>query len=170
MSQATYKTAIEFLLKWEVGFDRSGKLRTDGGLNTDDGSVTKWGIRQVAHPDLDIPNLSLDDAFRVYKNDYWDVYKPKGLDLDTVPPDYAIVVFDSGFNCGVNRVYGWHSKIALSQTKDPTKALLGLRDKHYFDLVSSDKNRFGKFYKGWINRLNDLKKLVDVIRQDAGTS
>jgi lysozyme family protein len=172
MNPMTYKTAIEFLLKWEVGFDRSGKLREDGGYTNDPqdaGGETKWGIAKRAHPDLDIPNLTLEQAFDVYKNDYWTVYSKRvpALDLDTCVPDYAVSVFDSGFNCGVNRVYKWH--LTAIKEKDPTKVLLGLRDKHYFDLVSSDKAKYGKFYKGWLNRLNDLKKLVEVIRQDATT-
>lgn len=166
--QATYKTAIEFLLKWEVGF-KNGHLREDGGFNVDDGSPTKWGIRAAAHPDLDIPNLTLEQAFDVYKKGYWDVYRERvpSLDLDAIAPDYAIAVFDSGFNCGVNRVYNWH--LQSIKEKDPTKTLLGLRDTHYFNLVSSNRPKYGKFYKGWINRLNDLKKLCQIIRQDAAS-
>lgn len=167
MSQATYKTAIEFVLKWEVGLDKHGRVKESGGYvnhPNDPGGETKWGIAKKSHPDEDIKNMPLERALEIYRKDYWDCYRSRGLDLDGVPPDYAVVMFDTGINCGVNRAFNWHTKSI--KEKDPTKVLLGLRDKHYFDLVSNNKEKFGVFYKGWINRLNDLKKLVDIIRAE----
>lgn len=165
MTQATYKTAIEFMLKWEVGMDKHGRVKEDGGYTNDPkdpGGETKWGISKRAHPELDIKNLTLEQALGIYKKDYWDCYRSRGLDLDSVDPDYAIAVFDSGVNCGVGRCLAWHDR--AKNEKDPTKSLLGLRDEHYFKLVSGNRDRFGKFYKGWINRLNDLKKLCEITR------
>ena len=166
MSQATFKRAIEFTLPWEAGRDKQGNVRADGGLNNADGSWTKWGIRQKAHPDVDVPNLTLEDALHIYQNEYWDWYKSKTpvLDLDNSPTDYAIVVFDSGVNLGVNRAYGFHLK-SINE-KDPTKVLLGLRDKFYFDLKSAGNQIAVNSYKGWMARLNDLKKLVDIIKME----
>lgn len=155
--------AIEFTLPWETGRDRSGKLRQDGGLNDDDGSITKWGIRQAANPDLDVRNLTIDDAFKIYKDRYYDVYKSfksQPLDLDTVSQPYAVAVFDSGVNCGVNRCFNWH--LTAIKTKDPVKTLLGLRDAHYTNLKASD-TKYAKSYNGWINRLNDLKKYCEIL-------
>lgn len=170
MSQATFKRAIEFTLPWECGRDKSGGLRADGGLNMADGSVTKYGIRQKAHPNVDVPNLTLEKALEIYHEEYWDWYKTKTpvLDLDNVPTDYACVVFDSGVNCGTNRCYSWHLK-SLNE-KDPAKVLLGFRDKFYFDLKSAGNKIAIQSYKGWMARLSDLKKLVDVIRAEDATS
>lgn len=166
MAQATYKTAIEFLAKWEWGNKKEGGYTNDP---KDPGGETKWGISKRAHPNEDIKNLTLERAMEIYRKEYWDVYKAKtpSVDLDTCVPELAVVMFDTGVNCGVNRVHYWY--IQVMKTKDPTKNVLGLRDKHYFDMVSGDRDRFGKFYKGWMNRLNDLKKLVDIIRQDSST-
>lgn len=159
--------AIGFTLPWEAGKDRSGNIRKDGGLNYLDGEVTKWGIFQTANPDLDVANLTIADAFRIYKERYYDVYKKKAipLDLDTVSPDYAVAVFDTGVNCGVNRAYSWHLK-AIKE-KDPTKVLLGLRDAHYTNLKAIDQKQYGRFYNGWLNRLNDLKKFVEILKADS---
>ena len=157
--------AIDFTLPWEAGRDKTGKLRKDGGLNYLDGEVTKWGIWQKANPDLDVANLTLEDAFKIYKERYYDVYKAKNqpLDLDSVPVYYAVGVFDSGVNCGVNRCFNWHLK-AINE-KDPTKVLLGLRDAHYTNLKAADQ-KYARFYNGWINRLNDLKKYVAILREE----
>jgi len=158
--------AIEFTLPWETGRDRKGNLRQDGGYTNDPrdpGGETKWGVSKRAHPNLDIKNLTLDDAFKIYKEDYYDVYaefKREPLVLDDMPMPYAVAIFDTGVNCGVNRAYNWH--LTAIKEKDPVKVLLGLRDAHYTNLKASDK-RFTVFYKGWINRLNDLKKYCEIL-------
>ena len=51
-----------------------GGLRSDGGLNniaSDRGGLTKYGISQRAYPSLDIENLALAHAVRLYHRDYW---------------------------------------------------------------------------------------------------
>jgi lysozyme family protein len=51
-----------------------GGLRSDGGLNniaSDRGGLTKYGISQRAYPKLDIKNLTLAHAVRLYHRDYW---------------------------------------------------------------------------------------------------
>lgn len=160
--------AMEFTMPWEVGRDRSGKLRQDGGYTNDPadpGGETKWGISKKAHPELDIKNLTIDKAFEIYKSDYYDIYKKRtpSLDLDTCSMSYAVVVFDTGVNCGVNRTYNWHMR--AQETKDPTKTLLGLRDAHYTNLIASN-SQLRRFYKGWVNRLNDLKKFSEILTLD----
>ena len=166
MSQATFKRAIEFTLPWEAGRDRQGRLRQDGGLNNADGSWTKWGIRQKAHPDVDVPNLSLEDALTIYKKEYWDWYSTKTpvVDLDAVPTDYACALFDSGVNVGTGRAYSWHLKSV--GTVDSAKTLLGLRGQFYLDLKTAGNKIAIDSYTGWMARLNDLKKLVDIIRAE----
>ncbi len=163
-----YKTAIEFTLGWEVGRDKKGNLREDGGYTNipgDPGGETKWGISKRAHPTEDIKNMPLSRALEIYKQEYWDVYKKQdpAIDLDTAARDLSVVIFDSGVNCGVRRCNYWYIK--AMKAKDPTKVLLGLRDKHYFDLISSN-GELKKFYKGWMARMNDLKKLVDIIKAE----
>lgn len=162
--------AIEFTLLWEVGKDRNGKLRQDGGYTNDPrdpGGETKWGHSKRAHPDIDIPNMTLDKAIALYKEDYYDVYKTKStpLDLDVCRPSYAVAMFDTGVNCGVNRAYKWH--LVASKTKDPTKSLLGLRDAHYTNIKAGNPTLANVYYKGWINRLNDLKKFCEILKDEA---
>lgn len=158
--------AIEFTLPWEVGRDRSGQLRSDGGYTNDPqdpGGETKWGISKRAHKDLDIKNLMLDTAFTIYKQDYYDIYKQfknDPLTLDDEPVSFAVSIFDSGVNCGVNRTYSWY--LASKKEKDPTAKLLSLRLDRYNQLVT-DNPTLKKYYKGWINRLNDLKKYCEIL-------
>ncbi len=159
--------AIDFTLPWETGRTKNGQLRPDGGYTNDPndpGGETKWGISKRAHPDVDIKNLSLDRAFMIYKDDYYDIYKKfknEPLDLDTVPTTVSVVLFDGGVNCGVNRSYSWF--LAASKEKDPTEKLLSLRLDRYNQLIGNSPS-LKKYYNGWINRLNDLKKYVAILK------
>lgn len=154
MAQATYKTAIEFVAKWE-GWGKDGGYTHDP---RDPGGETKWGISKRAHPNEDIRNMTLERALELYRTKYWDVYTTRGYPLDSAPPQYAVAVFDSGVNCGVGRAWKWHT-VSIKE-KDPTKHLLGLRLEHYLSLKNPT------YLKGWLNRLNDLKKLCEIIRAE----
>lgn len=155
----TFEKAINFTLGWEAGRDKKGNIREDGGLNLDDGSTTKWGIRQAAHPTVDVPSLTLEAAVTIYRTKYWDV-----LALDTQELGYACACFDTAVNCGTKKVRDWMGKIEASKNKDPAKAMIQLREAFYFDLESMNREKYHKFMKGWLNRTNDLKKYIDIIR------
>lgn len=159
-----FKTAIEFTLPWEVGKDRNGNLREDGGYTNDPddpGGETKWGIAKKYHPDVDIANLTLPDAMAIYQKEYWDIYTKQNpaLNLDTSLRDMACVVFDAGVNLGVARSHYWY--IQSLKEKDPVLAHLGLRKQFYLDKHNA------KYEHGWIARVNDLTKLVEIIRTES---
>lgn len=158
--------AIEFTLPWETGRDRSGRLRADGGYTNDTkdpGGETKWGISKRAYPKLDIKNLTIDSAFEIYKKDYYEIYsglKTYPVVLDTLSTPLAVVIFDTGVNCGVGRTANWYN--LSTKENDPLKALVGRRLEHY-NSISSKNPTLQVFYKGWINRLNDLKKYCEIL-------
>lgn len=162
--------AIKFTLPWETGRDRKGNPREDGGYTNDPndpGGETKWGISKRAHPELNIKELTIAQALEIYKKDYYDKYKEfksSPLILDDMPVSYAVAVFDTGVNCGVNRTHHWH--LTAIKTKDPVKTLLGLRDARYTDLIAMN-SKLKRFHKGWINRLNDLKKYCEILADDS---
>ena len=85
----TFSHAIQFILQAEGGYVNDP---------TDRGGETNFGISKRAYPDLDIKNLSLNDAENIYFKDYW--LKAKCNEL---PPQMAIVVFGSAVNHGVTR-------------------------------------------------------------------
>lgn len=166
-----FMKAMEFTMKWEVGLDKNGKLKQNGGYTDDPrdtGGETKWGISKKAHPKLDIKNLTLEQAFDIYKTKYWDIYvnmQPVSANLSNLPTALAVAVFDAGVNCGPHRAIAWLGK-AL-ETKNPTKTLCDLRGAYYFNLVSGDRTKYGWAMKGWTNRLNDLRKYCEIIEKEA---
>jgi lysozyme family protein len=64
---------------------------------TDRGGETKYGISKRSYPNLDIRNLSLQDAKEIYYGDYW---KSNGLD-NIINYEVALELFDTGVNMGV---------------------------------------------------------------------
>ena len=65
----------------------------------DPGGETKFGISKRAYPNVDIPNLTLEQAEAIYWSDYW-----LKAQCDKLPPALALVVFDSAVNAGVGTV------------------------------------------------------------------
>lgn len=69
-----------------------------GKVTRDSGGLTRWGISQNAYPNLDIANLSLEDAGNLYRNDY---FKPiRGYDY--LSQDVANKLLDAAVNMGVH--------------------------------------------------------------------
>jgi lysozyme family protein len=76
-------------------------LQREGGYVNDPddpGGETNYGLSKRAYPDLDIRNLTLEQAAQIYRRDYWDA--PGFGRLAEVAPWVAIRLFDLGVNCG----------------------------------------------------------------------
>ena len=76
----------------------AGVLRQEGGYVNDPrdpGGETKFGISKRAFPNLDIANLTVDQASDIYRRDYWDVVKG-----DQLPSALAACVFSCAVNMG----------------------------------------------------------------------
>ena len=81
-----FERAVQIVLEKEGVF--SDDARDPGGL-------TKYGISQKAYPDLDIANLTVDQAKAIYQSDYW--AKVRGPDLAWA---FALPLFDCAVNQG----------------------------------------------------------------------
>lgn len=156
-----FEKIVEFTLGWEAGKTKDGKLRPDGGLNDDDGSPTKWGIRQKAHPNVDVPNLTLEGAKQIYYDNYW-----LPLQCDQYSVHDAAAIFDTGVNLGVHRTKGIVTRATRYGTKELGKTVISMREVHYYNLESYDPKKWKRFMKGWLARTNDLKKFCDILKQE----
>ena len=136
-----FRRALQFTLKWEGGYVNHPN---------DPGGETKWGIAKRYHPDLDIKNLTAEEAATIYANEYWDA-----AGCDDIPFPFCVAVFDTAVRCGVARAKDWYKKA------DGVKDFIGLNQKFYVDRVETKPSQ-KVFLKGWLNRLNDLRKFVDI--------
>lgn len=144
-----FDKAVEFVLKHEGYYSNDPK---------DAGGETKFGISKRAYPNIDIKNLSRDDAIAIYKRDYWNKL-PAGL-----PAAIHCALFDCAVNTGISRAlrllqnaiktnsdgkWGGLSQAALSKFSANEILLMFTTERIMF---YSSLQTFGKFGKGWINR------------------
>lgn len=62
----------------------------------DPGGETKWGISQRSYPDLNIRDLTRDQAMHIYERDFW-----LRVDADKLPGSVAFQLFDFAVNSGI---------------------------------------------------------------------
>lgn len=142
----------------------------------DIGGFTKYGIAQKAHPEVDVRNLTLEDAKRIYYKKYWLPNR-----CDQLPFKIALFVMDMAVNSGnsaagkalqrcVNLVQADAAKplvvdgiigertLMEAKSVNPdilAAAFLMYRISFYFNLVHRNPSQ-KVFLKGWMNRLAKL--------------
>ena len=82
-------------------FDQSVEhiFKSEGGYVAKDGrsnAPANFGINQNANPDIDVKNLTKDQAKEIYKERYWDK-----INADSLPENIRLVAFDTAVNQGV---------------------------------------------------------------------
>lgn len=133
--------SLEFVLKWEGGYVNDPD---------DPGGETKWGISKRYHPDLDIKNLTPEQAASIYHEKYW---LPVGCDMLDLP--LCTVAFDTAVNLGPARAVEFLEKADFVPAR-----LLEIRRLYYHQKVAENPVK-RKYINGWLNRLNDLRKFCD---------
>jgi lysozyme family protein len=134
-----FPKAISFVLAWEGGYSDD---------KNDPGGETKFGIPKRNHPDLDIKNLTVNQATQIYRDEYW--FK---CGCDDLPWPMDLIVFDTSVNLGVSRAL-----VLIQESADWRDYLLN-RIGLYSRIVRPGTERY---FKGWVNRVIDLKKTVGI--------
>ena len=153
--------AFAFIAIWEWGNRKDGGYTNDP---VDPGGETKWGISKRAHPDIDIKSLTKEEALIIYEKEYW-----LKVGADTMEKRLAITCFDSAVNCGVGRTRSWLVELEKEKERNPQRNeswaarwMIQRRTQYYLDLVKK-KPALNKYIKGWLYRVNDLSKYVDIV-------
>ena len=92
-SEGAYKADRSDRGDWTSGIIGKGELKG-----------TKYGISAMSYPDLDIKNLTLEDAKAIYKRDWWDKLK-----LEDYSAALSYQLFDTSINSG------WHNAAEILQ-------------------------------------------------------
>lgn len=151
-------------------------LDHEGGTNylvNDRGGLTKYGISQRQYPDLDIANITGDQAYEIYWRDYWNA---AGCEKLPWPLDFT--VFDTAVNCGVHSAVVWVQKSVNRPFSTPVKVdgvmgmetryaivtydpfntaarVAGHRLRRYTKIIGRDPTQ-RQFVIGWMSRVSDL--------------
>lgn len=150
-----FKKAVEVVLKHEGGYVNDFK---------DPGGETKYGISKRAYPNLDIKNLTIEQAKEIYYKDYW--LKTK---CDQMEYGIALQVFDTAVNTGIKNASILLQKIL----KVSTDGIIGnitlntLKSYSGDILIEYSRDRmkyyqglsiFPTYKNGWTNRVFDTLK------------
>ena len=131
--------AIDFVLSIEGGYVNDPK---------DPGGETKYGISKHSYPNVDIANLTEEQAKEIYKRDYWDK-----CNCDHIPDLRDVLVFDTAVNMGINSAMQF-----LSKSLDWQDYML-FRIDRYIEISRRNAN-LQKFFRGWIIRCSRLAQLI----------
>lgn len=125
-----FDAAFEIVVGIEGGYVNDPK---------DPGGETRWGISKRAYPNLDIANLTLEQAKAIYFEDYW---TPAGC--ETMRWELALCVFDACVNQG--------ESFGKLLPDDPVE-LMAQRALRYVR-----NPNFERFGHGWMRRLFTIFK------------
>jgi hypothetical protein len=138
-----------FDLAFELTVGLEGGYENDPN---DPGGETKYGICKKYHPNIDIKNLTIDQAKAIYYADYW---LPAGCDAAEFPMD--ICLFDSQVNPQNDpRLPGGGNKEIILQNPSDWHEYMILRMIRYMN------NSKAVFVKGHIFR---VLRLFEKIKQ-----
>jgi lysozyme family protein len=131
----------------------------------DSGGETNFGISKRWFPDLDIKNLTKEDAINIYYNNYWIPGK-----VDQLPNDIRSTYFDMCVNMGQSRatkilqqainskksskidVDGRIGTQTISNADKVTKGRLQAYRCLYYGKIISKQPEQERFYYGWYKR------------------
>jgi lysozyme family protein len=146
-------------------------LKHEGGYVNDPddpGGETKYGICKKQFPHLDIKNLTVEQASKIYFESYW-----LPMNLDKIDNELLkLHLFDMGVNAGTkSAIKLLQEMLGITQdgvigniTSNSIKSWQGnvvadyinARKGYYLRLVKN-KPKLNKFLKGWFNRVNNTK-------------
>lgn len=133
----TFDVAIERVLTEEGGYVNNPR---------DPGGETKWGISKRMYPNVDIANLTRDDAKEIYRRDFW---VPIGVGLDDA---HKFMVLDAAVNHGIGNAVRMMQR-AVGVADD---GVWGPHSQSCYE--NQDKNDTG--FKFYAERLDFMAKLL----------
>ncbi len=160
MYSRKFEKAFEYVIQNEGGyvFDKN-----------DPGGETKFGITKRSYPSLNIRELTLEDAKKIYYRDFWQKGKFEEISDDLI----AMQVFDLSVNLGIRsavivlqralRSVGKNvqedglmgSQTLLATTDSEPRCLLAAIKSEaagYYRQIAAKNPSQQKFLKGWLNR------------------
>ena len=157
---SNFEKAIVVVLKHEGGYVNHP---------SDPGGETKYGISKRSDPNVDIKNLTVEQAKAIYLRDFW---KPGPYDA-IFDDAFATKLFDTAINVGPKRAYRFAQQavnaaggnlttdgiigpksIAQINAVHPQKlidAFRSIQAEYYNSLVKADPKK-SVFIRGWLIR------------------
>ncbi len=166
--RSPFERALKFVMAHEIARDRDGNVTWEK-VPGDRGGVTKYGIDSRSHPNLDIKNLSYEDAASTYYEEYWTPIcgpqLPEALAIATF--DIAVLqgvgaakkLLQKALGVKVDGVIGPRTLAAAEKSgAEELRKLLALREQGLRRISAQPLQK--KFLKGWLARNGALTQEV----------
>ncbi|MCO7058253.1 glycoside hydrolase family 108 protein [Pseudomonas juntendi] len=165
----TLQAAVAFPVAFERVVGHEGKYQdnrkdrgnwTTGVVGQGELKGTKYGISAMAYPDLDIKNLTLEQAKAIYRRDFWD-----RAQMGQLPAAVVFQLFDMGINHGFGNTIRMLQRAAgvLDDGRVGPISLAALAKMELNDLIMrlaaqrlrfiAQISTFDEFGRGWVNRV-----------------
>lgn len=153
-----FETACQFVLSTEGGWSNDPN---------DDGGLTRFGISSLSHPDVDLENLTVEQATEIYRERYWEVAR-----CDKFPPKLAVALFDGAVQHSPKQAIRFMQRALMvavdgvvgPQTLTAAKALnegaILARFLSYRMLLYAAHSDWGHYGLGWTRRLFGLQRYI----------
>lgn len=137
----------------------------------DPGGETKFGISKRTYPNLDIANLTQEDAAQIYQRDFWNS-QPYQM---VISQNVANKIFDLAVDMGFHRAHEITQRscselghlttadgkmgpltVAAINACDPQQLLDAIRGnaRTFYFTLATEKPTNAKFLEGWLRRAN----------------
>lgn len=163
---STFEIALAVVLKNE------GRYINDPD---DAGGETNFGISKRSYPDLDIKNLTLQEASAIYRKDYWDAYQYSRINTQTI----ATKIFDMAVNMGPSQAHKLAQRSVWAWSQQPSELLddgimgnntlgainhiggfliatLRSEQANYYRRLVIEQPTKQKYLQGWLNRAYEI--------------
>lgn len=162
MGRVTFDTAFDRVIGHEGGYtnDRDDRGNwTSGVIGQGELKGTKFGISAMSYPNLDIKNLTVEQAKAIYKPDFWD--RAKG---DQLHGAVAFQLFDMATNHGPGNAIrmlqraagvvddGQIGPLSLAAVNKMSVSDVIMRLNAERLLFIAKISTFSKYGAGWVNR------------------
>lgn len=146
----TFEEAVKYVIEDEGGYVNHPN---------DPGGETKFGISKRSYPDLDIANLTEEDAAEIYKRDFWD-----RNEVEELPPHVRYIYFDMTVNHGPRNAArilqraakvkddGMVGPVTRAAARRVTVYEIGESRWDFFERIMKRNPKLESFRRGWQNR------------------
>lgn len=159
---SSFSYAIPHIIRWEGGYINHP---------ADPGGETNYGITKKRYPDLDIKNLTQNEAKEIYKRDFWNKGQAYKINSPDTATHYLDLIVNHGRFGGARIVQRALNNIGLKTSIDGvigpnTLALINKANQKrlntemgkvrikFYDSLIQKKPEMKVFDKGWKKRAN----------------
>ncbi|CAB4122038.1 Protein of unknown function DUF847 [uncultured Caudovirales phage] len=141
-------------------------LQHEGGYAAKDanGAAVNRGINQAAHPEVDVANLTQQQATDIYRRQYWN-----GINGDQMVAaghgPLATAAFDTAVIAGPGK-----AKELLAASGGDVNKFMDLREAFLGGLVANNPDKYGRFKGAWDSRNADLRAQTGATSASPGHS